>query len=226
MSRGSVLKRWEFWLISGLSILVIAMIIWGVAFGGAVRDNGFMTYCEKTAFDVVVYDFTGESGESPRCSQPEFVGPSAAKKPWKVMPSGDPDFIAAVDDAINAFNSRLDCKLFTQSSATTDPDIVISRGAQEAGSKDVGGSTTHRLVDSNWEVDIVIYNLVLSDELQRGIMHELGHAAGLAHDPFRDSLMYKGTSGTARLTDNDRALLNARYCHATSSSKGPISTTH
>ncbi len=214
MSKRSITTRWEFWAVIGLSVAVIALIIAGLL-GLSPKDAGLMTYCRLNDIGEVIYEDTG--GADPKkanCSDAKAVSLETVQRPWKVQVAGDGDFTEAVSGAIREFNSRVGCKLLEVPSGTPSPDIVITKDAVLAGYNDhPGGSTSHQVQDDGvWKSSIVIYNLVTSDELQRGIMHELGHAAGLAHDPFKDSLMYKGTSGTDRLTDEDRDVLRKLYC--------------
>lgn len=215
MDKKPIVLRWEFWLIIGLCTLAIVLITGGLVFGWQVKDNGLMTYCPEQPSPAhsmfVFYEFTGDSKEEAMpCSGAKPVGLNPEQRPWAI--STGPTLQLAAQRAADALSDQVGCKLFTVGKSK-DAVVFISKTAAETGSIE-GGDTSHILQSGQWSAIINIYNLVLVDELHRGLMHELGHALGLAHDPFKDSLMYKGTSGTTRLTDGDRKLLNARYCHA------------
>lgn len=215
MTGKAVTSSWKFWLILGLTTLCAVLIVGGLLFGWSPKDDGFMTYCQPAQGEIVYETQGAGSGPATGCQNAKPVGLSVNRRPWKVLSLGGPEFSKAVQEATKDLNGRVGCTLFVVPAEAAEPDIVITKGAVSSGPDDhVGGSTSHKLVGDVWKADIVMYNLVLVEELHRGLMHELGHAMGLAHDSFKDSLMHKGTSGTDYLTDGDKSALRERYCGA------------
>lgn len=223
----SLLQRPVFWLGSGLFLITIALLIGGLVFGWQTPDAGFMQYCppehqihiESTGTGEVFYIYTGDgpndiNGDE-ACSKPASVGMAKADVPLQVAVIS-PEVEEDVLKAMAVFNRSVGCSLFTFAFAN-DPKlapIVVRKGATQAddGSIHLGGTTSHTMFNGEWRATVVVHNLVLASEIQRAIMHELGHVVGLAHDDFKHSLMYSGTSGSAFLTYEDQELLQGRYC--------------
>lgn len=214
-----------FWLGSGLLLTCVVLLVGGLVFGWKTPDAGFMQYCPlehqthltSMGTGEVFYIYTGDGpndfNDDQACEKPAYVGMTKTDVPLRVAIT-DQEIEDDVLNAIGAFNRRVGCSLFAFTNDPGSAPVVLSRGAAESGdgSMHPGGTTSHTLVGGKWKATVVMYNLVTADEIQRGIMHELGHVVGLAHDDFKDSLMYRGTSGSAYLTDDDRELLQGRYC--------------
>lgn len=214
MAKTQITMRWEFWATLGLSAFCGMLIVGGLLFGWGTKDVGFMEYCAGAGPEVS-YLYTGDGPNDVNvsgCRDSRTVG-MGGRRPLRVMVNGDADFEKSVSSAMDAFNQQVGCALFALDGDLSGHDVVISKGAVEVGMENhPGGSTSHWQSNGQWTADVVIYNLVLTQELRRGLMHELGHVVGLAHDSFRDSLMYRSTSGSSRLTDSDRSALRKGYC--------------
>lgn len=208
-------KRWEFWAVVGLTVVVVGLVLGGVFLGWRTEDRGFIQYSPfdlRSAGSVRYLLDESTWAEAARKGPLESVGLSPERRPWGVLVL-DKEMRKEVASALRDLNSRVGCDLFGLSTDAVEADVVLRRSPEDVGEGNhAGGSTSHRLLNDRWTSRIVIYNLVVSRDLHRSLMHEFGHAVGLDHDSFRSSLMYQGVSGGSRLTDEDRNRLRKRYC--------------
>jgi len=214
-----ITKRWEFWAAIGLTVLCSGLVFGGVFLGWATPNAGHMTYCHSTMEKQILYLYT-YTGDGPKdidtrdeCKDNKPV--SLNKLPATVSTMGLEDREEeSLKRAIKGFNDRAGCTVFKFDQSVVNAIVVVWRKAREVGSIGHVGAETHhyQVNDGTVHAHIDVYNVPMDAELDRALMHELGHAAGLAHDAFQDSLMFRDSSGSSYMTDGDEALLKERYC--------------
>lgn len=190
------------------AISVIAVV--GVAIGVATHSEpGLMRVC-WSRFNTAVYDC--KNGEEIAWPQESF--------PLEVQTDGR---IGEVQTSIDLINSQVGCDLlaYQEASGQEPADISITSEAVMSRGDERGGSTWHLRDGDRLRARIELY--AAGSMAQRVLIHELGHALGLAHDPFTASIMYPtqydstGRLETVMLTDSDRSLLHRLYCERESS---------
>jgi hypothetical protein len=96
-------------------------------------------------------------------------------------------------------------------------DIRITEGPWEEGRPLSGGWTLFYRDGGELYCEIRTWNLTSMMSLHYGLKHELYHALGLAHDPFRASIMFPELPESEdlrlapRLMDSDRRILRLLY---------------
>lgn len=184
-------------------ISVVALV--GVAIGVATHSEpGLMRVCWNQ-FNSAVYDCDNGS---------EIVWP-AGSIPLDVRTDG---YIGEVQSAVDLINAQVGCDLlvFDDRSTSSPSDITITSEAVMSRGDERGGAAWHLRDTDRLRARIELY--AAGSLAQRVIIHELGHALGLAHDPFAGSIMYatqrddSGDLSVIRFTDSDRHLLHDLYC--------------
>lgn len=136
----------------------------------------------------------------------------------------DPIYIKSLKDAVSMFNGQAGVDVFKFVNGNeVDCDVVVSQGEINVGDK----LTEDDIADAWLKPSPQVVFIVLrkpEDVAKVGYVfeHELGHAAGLAHDPAGRSIMYvKSPEGMGLMddpstprpmvSDRDRDALKARY---------------
>lgn len=140
---------------------------------------------------------------------------------------GDMDPVGMTRAAIRTINSRLGFRLFVFSHEGADVVVRMGLAVEVGGGADIdsletaGGDALHFLDGRRLTAVVRLANTGTISVTHRVLVHELGHVAGLAHDPFEASVMFPVTlagpyleeTGLTRLwiTDDDRAILRRLY---------------
>lgn len=123
-------------------------------------------------------------------------------------------------DALATLNRRLGFDLFAfEGDAASACDIAVTIGVpSEAGYLDPGGDASFDPArTANPRCVVRTVNTGTDELLAYTLQHELGHCAGLAHDPWIGSIMRRVQTPTPVgswppwLSDADRALLRETY---------------
>ena len=128
-------------------------------------------------------------------------------------------------EAIAAINARLGFALFRYVDAGPADVVVLVGVPVEVGAASslegvarAGGDASHRIVAGRLRAEVRTANTGTAGLTHRVLVHELLHAAGLAHDPFEDSAMFAPVPvddgprlRTPWITDADRDLLRRLY---------------
>jgi len=126
-----------------------------------------------------------------------------------------------LERAIQTLNNQIGCEVFTSNlslglpyvTATfnVDPDAMASK----SGLPDDFAQVSHQMVGNALYAQIDISSKK-TPQLYAGLLHELGHVVGLAHDAFADSIMFERSARDYhRFTDSDRTLIFNMYCKKT-----------
>jgi len=188
-------------VVAVISVLALAGVIIGVA---THTEPGLMRVC-WTNLGSAVYD----------CDSGEEIVWSRSALPFEVETDG---YVGEVQTSIDLINTQVGCDLLTYREATgSEPaDISITSEAAMSRGDGRGGSTWHLRDGDRLRARVELY--AAGSMAQRVLVHELGHALGLAHDPFPASIMYPtqydntGRLETVMFTDSDRSLLHRLYC--------------
>ena len=188
-------------IVAAVTIVAVVGVIFGVA---THTEPGLMRVCWSET-DSATYN----------CAQGEEIAWSRRAIPLSVETDG---YVGEVQTSIDIVNTQVGCDLLSYQEAhgtlpadiTITSDAVMSRGDQR------GGSTWHLRDGDRLRARVELY--AAGSMALRIIVHELGHALGLAHDPFVTSIMYPTQrDSTGRLesilfTDSDRNTLRDLYC--------------
>lgn len=125
-------------------------------------------------------------------------------------PVADPGH--AVDVARDLINTQLGFTFYVMSPDMDSADVVVATGVpyDKVVFGDARGITTFERHRGKLRAQVQTTNEGTVEFLHQRIVHELGHGAGLAHDPFVDSAMFIGAEIT-RFTDDDRKQLRQLY---------------
>jgi hypothetical protein len=128
------------------------------------------------------------------------------KGPLLVSHNLDADDVEIVEDAIDYWNQAASCLVFELSSE--DPDVVITKSGKlpretRAQAECSAGQCVIRFpgIGSSPSIDTMT------------VVHELGHAMRLPHDPWNESVMYeKGGFSRSMLIKAHQADVARSYC--------------
>jgi hypothetical protein len=197
-----VWKRWEFWVVAGMSVLAAALIAYGVLTHeepGLMKDGSATWPQELFPLKVSAVSYRADDHTA-------LTG----------------DHKDALKSAIKTINGRLSFKALQRVGLEETASIKVTIGVpQQKGFVDPGGHFELRTssLDKTQLVacDVFTSNTGTQELLGLTLEHELGHCLGLAHDPFDASIMREVQSPTPmgafppRITDYDREVLRGLY---------------
>ncbi len=165
--------------------------------------------------------------EQDPCLNPEDVLWNKSQVPITVSgyrPDGDvlyPDSIAyrEIAGAIRHANNLAEFELFRHTDCLGDISLIWSVAYETEDSWDGEGFCRHHRNTGEMRATAGIRDTSSLHIARRILLHELFHAAGLAHDDFPDSIMFPITGDDTnrdrvqwdRLTDHDKELLQTMY---------------
>ena len=189
-------------IVAAVTVLSIIGVIFGVM---THTEPGLMKVCWSDT-DTAVYD----------CDGGDDLTWSRRSIPFSVETDG---YVGEVQTSIDLINTQVGCDLlkYHETLESQPADISIASDGVMSRWDKRGGITWHLRDGNRLRARIELY--AAGSMAQRIIVHELGHALGLAHDPFMASIMYKtqrdssGRLENVRFTDSDRSLLHSLYCN-------------
>lgn len=148
---------------------------------------------------------------------PYALVPEACENPetieWDHSPvvvTSEPDLSGLVVASVDAWNEQLGFELFRWDRLNPDADVIVTRGGPHALYR--GLAQHSKNADGSLHCSILIFDdAVYSMDT---MIHELGHAVGLEHDPKnRRSVMYPSSAGRylPDIEPADLRVLRRRY---------------
>jgi len=200
--------------------VVFALLTVGAIVGVIV---GVTTHTEPGLLSVC-WNLDGTADYTAPCTTPANLQWDRARIPLIV--DAPPDS-SEVSEAVSIVNHQIGCevlRLHPGAGLTADINVALDQPAQVAPNGievDAGGSCRHvRGATGRMFAVVETVNVTDPTSKTRVLVHEFGHALGLAHDPFESSIMYptqpaqgSDTLDLIRFTDSDTHLLNSLYCH-------------
>lgn len=177
---------------------------------GGTDEPGLLSVCWRSDGQA---DFN-----TSRCTSPEEITWPVTSIPL-VVHSSSPEQQEQLSSVIADMNDQIGCEVMANDNLAESQYniLVMANVPMTAGSGDhPGGATSFRRDTLRRQRAFVdIFAAPHSGVGDKVLMHELGHALGLAHDSWHGSIMRPSQSGQVeivRISDNDRRLLRELYC--------------
>jgi predicted Zn-dependent protease len=196
-------QRTKYGLFGGFTALIAALIAFAVL---THKEPGLMGACWD-GDNVEKYEVDGAkecpplvwNKKAPLQVYAYTTNPHPAQQPAK-----------AINEAASSFNRQVKFNAY-KPGERDDADVIVVIGvAHDAGWREARGRTRHEMQGGKMIAWVETTNEGQIDALQNRLLHELGHAYGLAHDPYGASGMHIGASSGV-IVDEDGALLRRRY---------------
>jgi hypothetical protein len=195
-------------IVVGVVLSVAALV--GVIFGVTTHtEPGLMSVC---------WNLDGTADYSHPCANPSDLRWENSRIPLVV---DGPAESSELREAVSIVNDQIGCQVLRLSPGaglTADVNVALDQPAL-VGVDNEGGSCRH-LRGASGRMFAVVETINVTDPTSktRVLVHEFGHALGLAHDPFESSIMYPTQPAQGsdpdfiRFTDSDMHMLHDMYC--------------